>query len=87
MNRLYIGNLNFKTEEAGLKSYFETCGTVKDVQIIKDKVTKRSRGFAFVEMQNDEEAKQAMQQLNGTELDGRKLKIDFAKEKRQSENN
>jgi len=81
--RLYVGNLNFKTSEDELKGLFEKDGgKVADCRIITDRETGRSRGFGFVEMESDEDAQKAIDTLDGFEVDGRALKINFARERR-----
>ena len=77
--KIYVGNLSFDTQESDLRTAFEAHGTVDSVAVISDKYTGRSRGFGFVEMNNDEEAKAAMADLNEKELDGRKLNINEAR--------
>ncbi len=77
--KLYVGNLSFDTSESDLRSAFETHGTVDSVAVVADKYTGRSRGFGFVEMNNAEEAKAAMSELNEKELDGRKLNVNEAR--------
>ena len=77
--KLYVGNLSFDTSESDLRSTFETHGTVDSVAVVADKYTGRSRGFGFVEMNNAEEAKAAMSELNEKELDGRKLNVNEAR--------
>jgi RNA recognition motif-containing protein len=81
MQRIYVGNLSFQTTEQGLNDLFAEHGSVNSVSIITDRITGRSRGFAFVEMNDDAEAKAAMDALNGKELDGRPLKVAEAKER------
>ena len=77
--KLYVGNLSFDTSESDLRSAFEAHGSVDSVAVVSDKYTGRSRGFGFVEMNNDEEAKVAMAELNEKELDGRKLNVNEAR--------
>ena len=77
--KLYVGNLSFDTSESELRSAFEAHGTVDSVAVVSDKYTGRSRGFGFVEMNNAEEAKAAMSELNEKELDGRKLNVNEAR--------
>lgn len=72
---IYVGNLAFGTTEESLKQLFEQFGSVVSARIIMDKITGNSRGFAFIEMGNDAEATQAIDGLNGTELDGRALRV------------
>ncbi|MDR0349770.1 MAG: RNA-binding protein [Tannerella sp.] len=72
---IYVGNLNYRVREDDLKSIMEQYGTVGSVKVIKDRETGRSKGFAFVEMQNDEEAKVAIDKLNEKELEGRQMVV------------
>ena len=78
-NKLYVGNLSFQTQEADLREHFAQHGEVISANLITDRDTGRSRGFAFVEMSTDEEAKAAQTALDGQELDGRQLKVNEAK--------
>ena len=77
--KIYIGNLNYRTTEDSLRNAFEAYGQVSDVAIIQDKMTGRSRGFGFVEMPDDTEGQQAIDALNGADLDGRALKVNVAR--------
>ena len=81
MQRIYVGNLSFQTTEQGLSDLFAEHGSVNSVSIISDRITGRSRGFAFVEMNDDAEAKAAMDAINGKEYDGRPLRVAEAKER------
>ena len=81
MLRLYVGNLSFDTTEQGLTELFSQYGTVANVAVITDRATGRSRGFAFVEMSADTEAKAALDALDGKEIDGRSLKVSEARER------
>ena len=72
---LYIGNLNYAVKEQELQELFQQVGEVSSVKIITDKFTGRSRGFAFVEMPNDAEAKAAIESLNGRSLKERELSV------------
>ena len=81
---IYVGNLAYSLSEENLKSEFENHGEVTSAKIITDHETGRSKGFAFVEMPNDEEAKTAIAELEGTELEGRALKVNQARPKPQS---
>ncbi len=81
MKRIYIGNLSFSTSENTLNSEFAKFGTVVSASIIKDKQTGSSKGFAFVEMPDDDAAFNAIRALNGTMLDGRKIRVSVAEEK------
>lgn len=78
MKNLFVGNMSFQTTEAELRALFEPFGQVARVHIGKDRETGRSRGFAFVEMTNDDEAAKAMAALNGKEVGGRALKVNEA---------
>jgi cold-inducible RNA-binding protein len=75
---LYVGNLSFRTEEEGLRSAFANYGTVTDARIVVDRDTGRSRGFGFVEMEDDNAAASAIEQMNGADLDGRPLRVNEA---------
>ena len=77
--KLYVGNLSYDTTEDSLKNAFSEAGAVESVTIIKDKFSGRSRGFAFVEMTNDEEAEKAVGMFNEKDLDGRNLVVNEAK--------
>ena len=68
---IYIGNLNYRVKEADLQQVIEEYGAVESVKIIKDRETGKSKGFAFIEMNNDAQAKQAIEELNGSEFEGR----------------
>ena len=79
---IYVGNLNFNLNEDELKEIFEEYGEVSSVKIITDKYSGRSKGFGFVEMPNDNEAKEVIENLNGTEIGGRALKVNQARERK-----
>jgi hypothetical protein len=80
--KLYVGNLNFTTTEDNLRAAFSEDGrSVKSVAILTNPETGRSRGFGFVEMGSEEDAQAAIQALDGTELDGRPLKVNEARER------
>jgi RNA recognition motif-containing protein len=81
-NRLYIGNLNYDTTEATLSDVFAAVGEVQSVNIITDRMTGRSRGFAFVEMADENTAQECIRQLNGRMVDGRNLKVAEARPQR-----
>ena len=81
MVNIYVGNLSFKSGEGELKTLFEQHGEVKGVKVVTDRDTGRSRGFAFVEMQ-DAEGKAAIAALNGTEFDGRQIVVNEARPRR-----
>ena len=79
---IYVGNLSFKVEEPELSKLFEEYGEVSSVKIITDKYSGRSKGFAFVVMDNDEEAKNAINELNGKKVDGREVVVNEARPRR-----
>ena len=79
-NKLYVGNLNYSTDETELQGLFSQYGEVSSVSIITDKVTGRARGFGFVEMATAEGAKAAIEATNGMELRGRQLRVNEAME-------
>jgi len=78
---VYVGNISFATNGDRLREVFADYGTVEAVNIITDRETGRSRGFAFVKMATEEEAKSAITALDGKEIDGRQLKVNEAKQK------
>ena len=80
-NNLFVGNLTFTTTSADLEALFAQHGEVKKAQVIQDRDTGRSRGFGFVEMATSEEAKAAIDSLNGRNVDGRDLTVNVAKER------
>jgi RNA recognition motif-containing protein len=81
MKNLFVGNLSFQTTESELTALFQGFGQVTRVHVAMDRETGRARGFAFVEMPNDEEAAKAIAALNGKELGGRALKVNEARPK------
>ncbi len=76
---MYVGNLSFETTENDLQDLFEQHGTVNEVHLMMDRMTGKSRGFAFVTMNDDEQAKAAMTATNGKELNGRALNVNEAR--------
>jgi cold-inducible RNA-binding protein len=79
MKNLFVGNLSFQTTESDLRTLFEPFGQITRIHIAMDRETGRARGFAFVEMTNDEEAKKAIVALDGKELGGRNVKVNEAR--------
>ena len=78
---IYVGNLTFSTSSSDLEALFATHGEVVKAQVITDRDTGRSRGFGFVEMADADEARAAMTELNGKNVDGRDLTVNEAKER------
>jgi len=76
--RLYVGNLSFSVTEPTLQSTFAQHGTVESASLISDRNTGESKGFAFVEMRTDAEARAAIRELSGTDLEGRQIKVNVA---------
>jgi len=89
--KLYVGNLSYDTTEDGLRAKFAEAGTVVSVEVIKDRDTGRTKGFAFVTMTNQEEAENAIKMFNGKTLDNREIKVNIARPReerpRRSSNN
>jgi len=80
---IFVAKLNFDTRESELKDAFEQYGSVDTVKIIMDKFTGRSKGFGFVEMPNEDEARTAIDQLNDNELDGRTIVVKEAEPRKK----
>ena len=79
--KIYVGNMNYQTTEDELRDMFAEHGQVDEVAVITDRDTGRPRGFAFVTMSDDSQARAAMEALNGAELSGRTLNVNEAKAK------
>ena len=77
--KLYVGNLSYDTTEDGLRAKFAEAGNVVSVEMIKDRDTGRMKGFAFVTMNTQEEAENAIKLLNGKSLDNREIKVNIAR--------
>ena len=84
--KLYVGNLPYSVNQQSLQDTFSQCGTVDSVNVITDRDTGQSKGFGFVEMSSDSEAQKAIQELNGSSLDGREIKVNEAKPKAPRDN-
>jgi len=82
---IFVGSLPFSLKENDLKEYFEEYGEVASVKIISDKFSGRSKGFGFIEMPNDEQAKKAIEELNGAEIEGRTIVVNKAEERKEGE--
>ncbi len=78
-SKLYVGNLSFSIDETSLQSMFAELGTVTSAKIIMDRDSGRSKGFGFVEMSSAQEAKAAIEKMNGAEFDGRALTVNEAR--------
>ena len=83
---IYVGNLPYSVEDDELRETFEEFGTVKSAEVIFDRRTKRSRGYGFVEMDNEQEGHDAIEALNGSALHGRELRVDESKPKSEKQN-
>jgi cold-inducible RNA-binding protein len=77
--KLYVGNLSYGVRDSDLEEMFAAYGSVQSAQVIVDRDTGRSKGFGFVEMENDQEAKAAITGLNGKEMEGRTLTVNEAR--------
>lgn len=77
--KLYVGNLPYEADETQLQSMFAQAGTVDTVSVVRDKMTGRARGFAFVEMSSDEEAQEAIKQFNSADFGGRAMTVNEAR--------
>ncbi len=77
--KLYVGNLSYNVTEADLRDLFTQAGAIKEVTLIMDRYTQRSKGFGFVEMVNQADAEKAIQMFNGHDLDGRNLTVSVAR--------
>ena len=81
--KLYVGNLSYNTTEDSLRNYFGGFGTVTSAKIIVDRETGNSKGFGFIEMSSDDEANAAIAGTNGTEFEGRQIRVNEAMDKPQ----
>ncbi len=79
---IYVGNLPFQTTDGELETLFSSHGQVHSANVITDRETGRSRGFGFVEMDDDAEARRAIEELDGYEMDGRRLRVNEARPRR-----
>lgn len=78
-NRIHVGNLAYSVTDESLKSAFEAFGTVQSAVVVKDKISGRSKGFGFVEMSSEEEANEAIDKINKTQLEGRTVFVSAAR--------
>lgn len=81
-NRLFVGNVSYQTLESELETEFASFGVVKSVKIITDRESGRSKGFGFVEMESEDDAKAAIENLDGKNIGGRPLRVSEARERR-----
>ncbi len=79
MKKLFVGSLAWATTDDGLQAHFAQCGTVASAKVVTDRETNRSRGFGFVEYENDAEGDAAVEKLNNSELDGRQITVSEAR--------
>ena len=82
--RIFVGNLNYRTDNNGLREAFERFGQVTEANVVLDRETQRSRGFGFVEMPNAQEAEAAIRALNGQDVEGRNLTVNESQPKPQT---
>ncbi|HVJ89096.1 MAG TPA: RNA-binding protein [Labilithrix sp.] len=80
-NRLYVGNLSYESTAEGLRQAFAECGEVTDAHVVMDRESGRSRGFGFITMATDQDARNAMERMNGAVVDGRPLRVNEAEER------
>lgn len=85
--KLYVGNLSYDTTEEGLRTKFAEAGSIVSVDMIKDRDTGRPKGFAFITMNNQEEAENAIKMLNGKMLDNREIKVNIARPREERPRN
>jgi RNA recognition motif-containing protein len=81
MKKLFVGGLNWKTTDDGLRAAFESFGEISEAKVIMDRETGRSRGFGFVSFPDDAAAAKAINDMNGTELEGRAIQVNEAQER------
>ncbi|MCB9229358.1 MAG: RNA-binding protein [Deltaproteobacteria bacterium] len=81
-NKVFVGGLSWNTTEAGLEDYLSEVGEITEVKIIQDRETGRSRGFGFVTFAEKNAADQAVERFDGTEFDGRNIKVNIAEDRR-----
>lgn len=79
MTKLYVGNLPYSTNDQSLADTFSKYGNVLSATVITDKMSGRSKGFGFVELEDDSQAQEAIKEMNGADMDGRKLNVSVAR--------
>ena len=85
--KIYVGNLSYSTTEETLSSAFSPYGEILSTVVIKDRATQQSKGFGFVELADESMADKAIAELNGRELDGRRIRVNIAEERTRNNNN
>lgn len=85
-SKVYVGNLTYSVTETQLRELFSQCGQINDAVVIKDSQTGRSKGFGFVEFSEPAEAQKAIDSLNGTDFEGRSLKVNEARQRPPRDN-
>jgi len=80
-NKLFVGGLSWNTNDEGLRQAFEGFGDIEEVRVITDRDTGRSRGFGFITFSDNDSAKKAITEMDGTDLDGRNIKVNEAEDK------
>ncbi len=83
MTNIYVGNLSYQTSSTDLQNAFAEFGEVARAKVVEDRHTGQSKGFGFVEMPNDQDAEEAIQTLNDRDLDGRRLKVNVARDREE----
>ena len=83
--KLFVGNLSWGIRDEQLKEAFSKAGTVEEAVVIMDRIKNRSKGFGFVTMSTEEEAKKAVEEFNGKEIDGRPVNVSEAREEKKAE--
>ncbi|MCK4760454.1 MAG: RNA-binding protein [Candidatus Aminicenantes bacterium] len=81
--QIYVGNLNYRMTEDSLRELFAKYGEVESVKIVQDQYSGRSKGFGFVEMSDKDEGEKAIQGLNDSDVDGRNIRVNFARPRRE----
>ncbi|MBS0349768.1 MAG: RNA-binding protein [Proteobacteria bacterium] len=84
-NKIYVGNLSYRTVEDQLTQQFSKFGQISNTVIVMDRATNRSKGFGFITFDNENAAQQAVQEMNGKEIDGRTVKVSIAKPPKERE--
>ncbi|MCB9641277.1 MAG: RNA-binding protein [Myxococcales bacterium] len=83
-NKIFVGGLAWATDERGLEEAFSSYGEITEAKVVRDRATGRSRGFGFVTFANSTAAREAMEQMNDSMLDGRSIRVDLAQERDNS---